>query len=178
MPEKHYKRYVHLGCGDIDRPYFINVDARNLPHVDHVTDDMTDLSFLADDSIELIYAAHIIEHVSWRYQPVLFNRFFQKLSPGGVLRISVPDFDRIIYRYSQRGNNLSEIIDFLYGAQDHPFNFHFCCFNTDVLTKLFQNAGFTTINAWDPKQVSCHDFEDFANHPVSLNLEGYKPHQG
>jgi len=78
---------LHIGCGEIDRPYFTNVDARDLPHVHHVTQDIEDLSLIEDGPADLIYASHVIEHVGWRQQPELFTRFFNKLKPGGTLRL-------------------------------------------------------------------------------------------
>lgn len=175
MTAETIKRRVHLGCGDINRPYFINVDARPLPHVDHVISDITDLSFLADNSVDLIYASHVIEHVSWRQQGDLFGQFFCKLASHGTLRISVPDFDKVVSHYQRSGKNLSEVIRFLYGSQNHPHNFHRCCFNTAVLYQLFRHAGFIDIRSWNPATVTCHDFEDFSSYGISLNMEAVKP---
>ena len=39
------KVYIHLGCGEINSPEFINVDGRFFPHIHHVSE-VNNLSFL------------------------------------------------------------------------------------------------------------------------------------
>jgi predicted SAM-dependent methyltransferase len=50
---------LHIGCGDCVIPGFINVDIKKFPHVHHATG-ADDLHFAADQSVDMIYACHVL----------------------------------------------------------------------------------------------------------------------
>ncbi|GHV06380.1 hypothetical protein AGMMS50229_11090 [Campylobacterota bacterium] len=56
---------LHLGCGKRYIPGFVHIDAVDYPHIDHVATIDT-LSFIPDNSVELIYACHVLEHFKRR----------------------------------------------------------------------------------------------------------------
>ena len=104
---------LHLGCGHKIIPGYINIDARVLPGVDEV-DDISTLSTYSEQSVDLIYACHVLEHTGrYAYLEVL-QRWFTLLKPGGVLRLSVPDFEAVCQHYLQH-KNLKVIMGLLYG---------------------------------------------------------------
>ena len=85
---------LHLGCGNKKLNGFTNIDCRHLPGVDEIQN-VELLRSYKNNSIDLIYSAHVLEHFSrWRYIHVL-SRWFEILKPNGCLRISVPDFSKI-----------------------------------------------------------------------------------
>ena len=53
---------LHIGCGDIIIPGWTNLDIDNLPGVD-INDDARMLSKIPDESCDIIYACHILEHL-------------------------------------------------------------------------------------------------------------------
>ena len=53
---------LHLGCGEKFLPGYVHVDARKFPHVDYVTDKLDNLNMFADNSVDEIYACHVLEH--------------------------------------------------------------------------------------------------------------------
>ena len=53
---------LHLGCGERYLPGWKHLDARKFPHVDYVTDKLDKLNMFADNSVEEIYACHVLEH--------------------------------------------------------------------------------------------------------------------
>lgn len=178
------KTYVHIGCGEINAPEFINIDARPHSHVHIVTDDLIGgLQQFPDDSIDLVYMSHLLEHISHREVLSVLKNIYKKIAKEGVLRIGVPDFDYICDIYTKNGKNMESIILPLMGAQDYPYNFHYGMFNEQSLTTLLLKAGFTSVRRWDPETVDHHDFEDWSSrkivvndveYPISLNLEGVK----
>lgn len=92
IPEKVL---VHIGCGEINIPEFINIDAQPLAHVHIVTDDITRLADFGDDTVDLIYMCHFLEHIKQSdIMPVLIE-MKRVLTKGGILRLSAPDFDRL-----------------------------------------------------------------------------------
>ena len=91
---------LHLGCGNIRLKDFCNVDILSTHAVD-VVSDISTLNNFNDNSIDLIYACHVLEHFSHDESIKVLKRWFEVLKPGGELRISVPDIDRIVKIYSK-----------------------------------------------------------------------------
>ena len=92
---------IHLGCGHINDPRFLNVDARPFPHVHYVTKSLL-MSALPLGRAEMIYACHVFEHISHRMQMLVLKRWFALLKPGGELRLSVPDFEKLVDQYTSK----------------------------------------------------------------------------
>src|SRR4051794_18403883 len=89
---------LHLGCGQRHIPGFLHVDARPLPHVDIVTQ-LDRLPMFPDDSAALIYASHVLEHFPRHATLAVLSEWRRVLTPGGVLRLAVPDFEKIVEVY-------------------------------------------------------------------------------
>ena len=53
---------LHIGCGEKFLPGYKHVDARKFPHVDYVTDNLDNLKMFNDESVDEIYACHVLEH--------------------------------------------------------------------------------------------------------------------
>ncbi len=105
------------------------------------------------------------------------------LKPGGVLRLSVPDFDKIVYMYRSCGQDIGSILSCLMGGQEYERNAHYSVFNHAYLAERLREVGFREIRGWDPHAVEHHDFEDWASRrierggtqfEVSLNVETVK----
>ena len=176
------KVFIHLGCGDIASPEFINVDARPGPHVHYICD-VTDLSIFADGYADLVYASHVLEHVRHNGLKKTLWEWRRILKPGGILRLSVPDFDKILHIYQSSARRIDSIRGPLMGGQEHKYNVHYSVFNQNYLTDRLREAGFREIRQWDPDRVANHNFRDWANSdiiysgrafPVSLNLEAVR----
>ncbi len=176
------KVFIHLGCGDIASPEFINVDARPGPHV-HYVRDVTDLSILSDGYADLVYACHVLEHIPHRVLRKTLWEWRRILKQGGILRLSVPDFDKIVHIYESSARDINSILGPLMGGQEYEYNVHSSAFNHTYLADKLREARFKEVRQWDPDRVSNHDFRDWANSdiviegrafPVSLNLEAIK----
>jgi predicted SAM-dependent methyltransferase len=176
------KVFIHLGCGDIASPEFINVDARPGPHVHYICD-VTDLSIFADGYADLVYACHVLEHVRHNGLKKTLWEWRRILKPGGILRLSVPDFDKILHIYESCSREIPSICGPLMGHQDYEHNAHHSVFNHTYLCDSLREAGFMRIRQWEPDKVEHHDFSDWADaylrvhgqaFPISLNLEAVK----
>ena len=177
------ERMVHVGCGGVVAPGFINMDARRMPHIHFIIHGIAEVKFLPPESIDLIYLSHVLEHVPHSHVVAVLEQFHRVLHPGGRCRVSVPDFDLLLDIYRIHDQDLDRIVQPLMGGQDFPQNFHFSAFNEALLTKRFLAAGFAEVHRWDPANCDHHDFEDWASrqlniegrsYPVSLNLEAVK----
>jgi len=180
---KDGKVLLHIGCGEINSPEFINIDARPLAHVHVVTDDITSLGDFGDESVDLVYMCHILEHIKRDALVEVLTQIKRVLKKGGVLRISVPDFDQLIEVYNASGKNMDSIHLQLMGGQDHAYNFHYSVFNHTSLSNLLGKVGFRDVVPWDPYNCQYHNFKDKATrsltvngraYPISLNLEAVK----
>ncbi|HUV63963.1 MAG TPA: methyltransferase domain-containing protein [Sedimentisphaerales bacterium] len=174
---------VHIGCGEKNAPGFINVDARPLAHVHVVTDDITSLADFETGTVDLVYMCHILEHIKRDDLRKVLSEMKRVLKDGGVLRISVPDFDKLIEVYDAAGKDIDAISRQLMGGQDHQYNVHYSVFNRQRLSDLFKDVGFREVSSWDPDNCRHHDFKDRASrrlkvngkeYMISLNLEAVK----
>lgn len=179
----HEKILLHIGCGDIDAPGFINIDARKKSHVHIVTANLFELDNIPDNVAHMIYMSHVLEHVSHRELITTLREMHRILTTSGILRVSVPDFDKIINIYQSTENNIAAIEQPLMGGQDYSFNYHYSVFNGARLHQAMTQAGFKETRAWDPNNCEHHDFDDWASKnisyrgkefPISLNIEGIK----
>lgn len=179
---KDGKVYIHLGCGEINAKGFVNIDMRSYSHV-HYLQQVEDLSIFLDEYADLIYASHVLEHISHNNIQRILKEWFRVLKKDGVLRISIPDLDKIIEIYFAEGKDIRSIIGPLMGGQDHIYNFHKSVFNEEYLKEILLLVGFRDVRKWKPEEVELHSFEDWANrpirrgtkeYPISLNIEAVK----
>ena len=175
------KVLIHIGCGEFNDPRYINIDKRKLEHI-HFVGSAEGLSSIPLNCADLIYMSHILEHISHLKLKGVLVSLRQRLKNGGILRISVPDFDKMIEIYKET-EAIESIIPPLMGGQDYPENYHTSVFNFEYLSKLLTEAGFRSVREWDPANAEYHDFEDWSRIPfcvgnrqysISLNLEAVK----
>ena len=102
------------------------------------------------------------------------NEWFRVLKKGGILGLSVPDFDLLIDRYKANENDINSIIDPLMGGQDYKYDFHMIVFNQSSLELLLKKMGFKEVKKWQPGSCEMTTFNDYSNEKISLNLEAVK----
>lgn len=172
---------VHLGCGETDLPGFWNVDSRALRHV-HYAQCVFPLDVYADDSVDLIYCSHTLEHLTFVGARQALTEWHRVLRPGGVLRLAVPDFSVLAEVYAAT-DDLRRIRGALLGGQNYPGNFHRSVYDRRLLGELLTEVGFEKIREWHPWEVfegrppdTSGEVWDLAGRTfsISLNLEGRK----
>ena len=177
------KVLVHIGCGTTNSPEFINIDARPLAHVHIATSEITSLADFGNGTVDLVYMCHILEHIKKGDLKNVLLEMNRVLKDGGVLRISVPDFDKLIDVYNASAKDMNAISNQLMGGQDHEYNIHYSVFNHQRLSELLKEVGFRKVVSWDPDNCEYHDFKDRASRKmkingkeimISLNLEAIK----
>ncbi len=179
------QKYLHLGCGNIRIPGYCNVDILPTSAVD-VVSDISKLDNFEDNTVELIYACHVLEHFSHNEVMAVLNRWFEVLSPGGELRVSVPDIDQIVkvyinnWQHFQTSGN-SPWIGLLYGGQGDPYDFHKTGFNFCWMRYLLEEIGFQEVQEYthEPHFISGVVDASLAKEPfgtyISLNVSAKKP---
>jgi len=136
---------LHLGCGNIRRKEFINIDHRRTRATDMVCD-IRKLPY-PSNSVEIIESYHVIEHVSHAQVPKMLREWFRVLKHGGKLIIECPDFDRAAKEYLE-GNE--QRIYNIFGLQRFPGDIHLFGYNPSRISTILSNAGFTGIRQAEP----------------------------
>jgi SAM-dependent methyltransferase len=152
------KLNLHLGCGRVNHPRFVNIDLRPF----------------RDGSVDLIYASHCLEHFSHHDVPAVLEEWWRVLKVGGILRLSVPDFDMLLQIYQACNNDLDCIQEFLMGGQDHKYNFHLTSFNAKTLRRILRASGFQEVREWIPGTDLLNTFDDFSSFAVNIGTKTYR----
>ena len=89
---------VNLGCGAVAHPDWVNLDLQ--PLLDYVipADFLGPLPF-ADNSVDAVYHAHVLEHLSREDGRNFLKESVRVLRPGGVLRVVIPDLEDLCRFY-------------------------------------------------------------------------------
>ena len=157
---------LHLGCGKRHIPGFVHIDAVDYPHVDHVAT-IDNLSFIQDASVDLIYNCHVLEHFKRRDVRRVLQEWHRVLKPGGILRISVPDFAKLCEVYQKYGQ-LDLVIGALFGRQDYLYNIHYNVFDFPTLKRELESAGFADVRRYDWRETEHAHIDDYS--------QAYIPH--
>lgn len=153
---------LNLGAGDNFIPGYISVDRKIGTEVYPL--DETDFP---DGTIEEIRASHVLEHFPHRQIAAILAHWVAKLKPGGLLKVAVPDFERIARQYLD-GRQIN-VEGFLMGGQVDENDFHKAVFDEESLTDALLSVGLTDIRRWDAETADCSALE------ISLNLCATKP---
>jgi len=103
---------VHLGCGPERREGWLNVDTNPESAADLVSR-VEALPSIATDSVDVIEANHLFEHLTWNEAHDALAEWHRILRPGGELFLEMPDREaciRILGRYQDdRGFDIGTI---------------------------------------------------------------------
>lgn len=108
-----------------------------------------------DDSVDIIYSSHSLEHLSKIEGRYLLRECHRLLKPNGIIRIVVPDLKVIINRYTQGKIAADEVLDQLYVTYNSPTDGvlkriiapfiqfpHKCMYDTPTLLRIMSEIGF------------------------------------
>lgn len=178
---------LHIGTGKNYLPGWTNVDIFSSVRAD-IYADMTALP-LDRESVDLIYACHVLEHAHRHMILATLTHWRDLLKTGGILRLAVPDFAACCKWYLNEGPKdwagLDDITGLLWGGQNHPKNNHFIGFDEHTLSRALRQVGFTETHKWDWRTTEHAQFDDYSQAylpsfkkdtglHVSLNLEAVK----
>jgi predicted SAM-dependent methyltransferase len=173
---------LHLGCGKRHISGWVHIDAIDYPHIDHVAQ-IDHLPFIQDNSVEIIYACHVLEHFKRRDVSRVLKEWYRVLKEGGILRLAVPDFAAICEVY-QETQDLPQLLGLLFGRQDYLYNIHYHVCDRETLSRELKEAGFCEVRYWDWQTTEHSDVDDYSRAYIphmdtngvlmSLNLEAVK----
>jgi len=112
------EQYLYFGSlGLHERQYqipnFIGL-ALEPAHEREVKHDLTGALSYADNSIAKIQAQDVLEHLSFDKAPFVLDEIYRVLKPGGVFRLSVPDYRSPVLKrrsiYDGRGRVIGDLL--------------------------------------------------------------------
>lgn len=163
-------RRLEIGSGNTPQRGYEHLDARaDLPDIDHVADIRHALPF-PNGTFDEVMSRSCIEHVSWREVRQVLTEWGRILKPGGVLDVWTPDFEYLCRQYIAHKDDrhldpaLADharrafggydpsawAIIKMFGGQDYPENFHGTVMDEDVLTRVLEASGFTSVQRREP----------------------------
>lgn len=177
---------LHLGCGEKHLPGFYHIDILDFKHIDHQSD-VRRLDFIPDDSVQLIYCSHVLEHFGRWEIPGIISEWHRVLVSGGILRLAVPDFSACAQLYYEDGlqDGLTGLVGLICGGQKDDFDFHKMIFDEPSLSKILFDAKFSAVHRWDWRDTEHANVDDYSQaylphmdkqhgRLMSLNLEAVK----
>lgn len=158
---------LHLGCGHIHLPGYVNIDISLFPEVDLVCDARS-LPY-DDNSVDFIYSCALIEEFG-RYEWVdVLKHWCNKLKPEAILRLSTSDFEKVCYRYMGT-HSMNGLLGLVVGGQRETHTHHGMVFNFDLLRNGLWEAGFERIYKYDWQDT------DIAEWGIDDYSQAYLPH--
>lgn len=164
---------LHLGCGKRYLKGFIHVDLADYKHIDFRCD-VRKLTKFKDESVDLIYASHVLEYFDISEAMKALKEWRRILKKGGILRLAVPNLDALFYVYvDYKAYNL--IHGPLFGRWEIPgtnkFVYHKIVYNYYLLRRLLWKTLFKNVRRWDWRKVFVGEHEGFDDYSQS-----YIPH--
>uniref|UniRef100_A0A832E1X5 Class I SAM-dependent methyltransferase n=1 Tax=candidate division WWE3 bacterium TaxID=2053526 RepID=A0A832E1X5_UNCKA len=185
---------LHLGCGEIYLEGYVNIDYPSSKHTvqtKSVADEHHDITKLRypEGSIEEVRLHHVFEHFSRSVALALLASWWSWLKPGGLLRVEVPDFDRmarVVLNPFVSSKSKGKALRHIFGAQEAPWAVHFEGWSARRLARVCTEFGFRIekINriSWNglhnieifarkvDDSLTLSDFEERAKNTLSLYL--------
>lgn len=125
-------------------------------------------STFADNSVDEVYASHVIEHFGGQEAEKALREWVRVLKPGGTIKIATVDLDKVFDAVAAGNPDNWPVQGYLYGGQTDENDFHRSGYNDGWLRHLMTRVGLTDIKPWTSEITDC------ASLPVSLNLMGTK----
>mgnify|MGYP003152590942 CR=1 FL=1 len=159
---------INLGCGwrNFGKDW-IHIDGGDYSHLD--SKDIINLPF-SSNSVDLIYASHVIEYFDREEVIPILNKWKEKLKPGGILRLAVPNFRVMSILYLENKLTLDNILGPLYGKMEMDGSkiYHKTTYDKSSLEDVLKVCGFSNIKLYNWKETEHSEFDDHS--------QAYFPH--
>jgi len=171
------KCLLHLGCITASQLEFANT-ARD---AEVVWADVTRRIPLPNESAEAIYSCHMLEHLDRAAARSFLGEAARVLAAGGILRIAVPDLQRLAQSYIEGAQSADQFVSSLLMSRESPrdwrsrlkhtmigFRDHRWMYDAHSLANLLERCGFSDITEVPPGKTTIPS-------PGFLNLHEREP---
>ena len=122
-----------------------------------------------DNSVDIIYASHVFEHIPWYCAAAALGEALRVLRSGGRLELWLPDLDVVLTalrtgvipdnwrRYNEEGDVMKWVNGrlFAYDSGDGP-NWHRAAYTFNAVKQCLAAAGFIDIKRLDSPRTRSH----------------------
>lgn len=186
---------VHLGPGQ--KNYlegWVNVDANFISAKVDVWANLLDSLPFRDNSVDLFYSHHVIEHLPDSHLTKHFHDMYKALRPGGGIRIGAPSLENACLKYLEKDYDwFFDFPDKRKSIGGRFTNYIFCrgehltALDSSYLTEIAEAIGFVNIKFCQPNQETRHarlgidknvlstEWETDHSHPHTIIMEAQKP---
>lgn len=168
---------LHIGGKEIKEGWSILNIQKEDQGVDFIGD-ISDLSQFKDNSIEEIYASHVVEHIDQKSIKKTLKGIHRILKVGGKFYVSVPDLEVLCRIFIDKNAPIKvkfHVMRMIFGGQIDKFDYHYFGWNFDFMSAYLEEAGFKKA-----EKVKTFDiFNDTSSYApygplISLNVIAYK----
>jgi SAM-dependent methyltransferase len=127
----------------------------------------------ADGTVAAIFCSHLLEHLAYEDALRCLREAHRVLQPGGVVRIAVPDLDRMVAEYRPEEADAWVMATFE-ARQSRDAHRHKWMYNERTLAIALRSAGFATVERCRPREGRCPDVGVLDNRYESLFMEAVR----
>lgn len=124
---------INLGCCQWKLDGFINIDIDPQWKPEIVADITKGLPMFEDNSVDEIYAGHFLEHLDMYESDIAMKEWKRVLKPGGVITITIPDFEKGYKEYREGKLTLEWFNQIIFGDSHRNPMAHCQAFNQELL---------------------------------------------
>ena len=156
---------LDLGCGNTKRESFLGVDNRDFPGVDCVAD-LRQRWPWGDSTVDEVYCAHFVEHLSATERIHFVNELYRVLRPGARATVIVPNwasalaYGDLTHQWPPVSADWFYYLGKAWRAQNAPHNdFYTCDFKVQYRYALHERFGGSALKE---QQFACTFYVDAA----------------
>ncbi len=114
------KKFYNIGAGSFSHQFWTNVDYESEWYSSNRSNTLKGISYdlfsleplpIDNDSAEVVYSSHTIEHINNAAAQNMFNESYRILKPNGFFRVTTPNIDLEYRAYQQNDRNYFYWID-------------------------------------------------------------------
>jgi predicted SAM-dependent methyltransferase len=168
---------LHLACGTVHLPGWINIDRDPVSTIVDVSWDLRRPLPIADNSAELVHHEHFLEHLTPSDGVALLRECRRLLMPGGVLRVAMPDLTECVRQYYENDwrqpwmkkygyewiQTRAELLNIAFREWGHQW-----LYDREELHRRLREAGFETIRDSQRGQSTVPALENLETRDESL----------
>jgi predicted SAM-dependent methyltransferase len=180
---------LNLGCGPATLDGYVNIDAQSWNNGQIVIGDVVNLVAYPENSVDEIFASHILEHLpcgprkTWDAESTsglrdaALREWLRVLRPGGILFVAVPDMlalarlltDHIAYPAMHK-----EVLSCIFGGHTTQYDIHDYGYTEATLAHTLERIGFKNARRTSVYKDGTASSHRVAGVPVSLNMLAVK----